>query len=65
MDTYALWRTREAVLEAGAVGGTVGLTLDDVGHGALGAYAVHHLLRHIIRVRDECPRHVTEVPALG
>lgn len=41
------------------------MALDDVSHGVLGAGAVHDLLRHVVRVRDEGPRDIAEVATLG
>lgn len=41
------------------------MALDDVSHGVLGAGAVHDLLRHVVRVRDESPRDIAEVATLG
>ena len=56
-------RARERVLESRACLCLVGVPLDEVGDRVLGAAAVHHLLRRVVRVHDVRPRHVLEVLA--
>ncbi len=57
-------RAGEGILVAYTLLRLVRLPFDDVSHGILGALAVHHLLRRVVRVVDERPRDVAEEPAL-
>jgi hypothetical protein len=50
----------EAELVAEACLGLVGVALDQVGHGAARAPAVHHLRRAVVRVQDVGPGDVAE-----
>ena len=63
--TYALRRAGERVLVADALVGLVGLPFDDVGHRVFRTETVHDLLRRVVRIVDERPRHVAEEAALG
>ena len=62
--TYRLWRAGKAELVSHAGVGVVGLPLDQVGHGVLGAPAVHHLGARVIGVHDVGPSNVTEISTL-
>ncbi len=61
--TYCLRRAREVVLESRSCLCEVAVPLDEVGDGVLGAPAVHDLLRGVVRVVQQRPRHVAEVLA--
>ena len=62
--TYRLWRAGKAELVSHAGVGVVGLPLDQVGHGVLGAPAVHHLGARVIGVHYVGPGNVTEISTL-